>query len=307
MSENTLARKKPRVSIGMPVFNGEKFLQEALDSLLGQTFKDFELIVSDNGSNDGTEKLCRKYSAQDARIHYYRSDVNQGAKWNFNHVFELSVGQYFMWAAHDDLWHPEFLQKCVNVLDSNDKIVLCYSATQEIDGHGQKNCKEFCVKPELALPQVHKRFDASWRYPPQILVFGLMRREVLRKMNLIGNYPASDRVLVGELALAGQMYGIPEHMFYYRRHEQQSSGSSYPTMRLRYAWYDPAKPQRIVFPYWRVLWQYLKIITLAPIGVSERLLCYLSMIRWSIRKRRALLNELVLRDAEILRRTNITT
>ena len=109
--------KKPKVSIGLPVYNGEDFLAEALDSLLDQTYDDFELIISDNASTDSTADICTSYSAKDSRIRYLRSDVNLGAAVNYNLVFELATGEYFKWAAHDDICAPEFIGACVDILD----------------------------------------------------------------------------------------------------------------------------------------------------------------------------------------------
>ena len=126
----------PRVSIGMPVYNGENFLAEALDSMLAQTFVDFELIISDNASTDRTKAICRDYAARDRRIRYHRVDDNQGATWNFNHTFELARGEYFKWAAHDDLCDPTFVARCVEVLDSDPTVICCHTQTRHIDIHG---------------------------------------------------------------------------------------------------------------------------------------------------------------------------
>ena len=205
-----------RVSIGMPVFNAEKYLRQALNSLLSQSFGDFELIISNNGSIDCTEEICKEYSLKDSRIKYYNQEENMGASWNFNYVFNLASGDYFMWAAHDDLWHPDYLKTCVNILDTKPKAVLCYTSTKEINEFGQTFNINFSIKPDLYSPSVYKRLSASWRYPPQILVFGLIRREILKKTHLIGDFSASDQVLVSELALAGQMLGIKDYLFYYR-------------------------------------------------------------------------------------------
>lgn len=112
----------PKVSIGMPVYNGEKYIREALDSLLAQTFTDFELIISDNASTDGTEAICREYVARDLRIRYVRQSENRGAAANFQFVLDESRGDYFMWAAADDSWLPTFLTESVGVLDTDKTI-----------------------------------------------------------------------------------------------------------------------------------------------------------------------------------------
>ena len=107
--------KVPQVSIGMPVYNGEPFISEALDSLLDQTFTDFELIISDNASTDSTEAICRQYAAKDSRIRYVRQAENLGAPANFQFVLDQAVGKYFMWAAADDLQTPNYIEFHLNL------------------------------------------------------------------------------------------------------------------------------------------------------------------------------------------------
>ena len=116
--------KKPQVSIGMPVYNGEKYIRQAMDSLLAQDYKNFELIISDNASTDRTQDICLDYEAQDRRVRYYRNEINMGATWNFNRVFDLSRGNYYMWASHDDYWDPRYLQSCLEAFETSDAIVL---------------------------------------------------------------------------------------------------------------------------------------------------------------------------------------
>lgn len=106
----------PRVSVGMPIYNGERFLKAAIESILAQTLTDFELIISDNGSTDQTQEICQAYATKDQRIRYYRSAQNFGASWNHNRVFELSTSEYFKWAACDDICKPEYLEQCVEIL-----------------------------------------------------------------------------------------------------------------------------------------------------------------------------------------------
>jgi glycosyltransferase involved in cell wall biosynthesis len=123
-------QKLPLVSIGMPVYNGEEFIQKALDSLLAQDYPNFEIIVSDNASTDKTQEICINYANKDERIKYYRNAKNLGAMPNFDKVLEISQGKYFMWAAHDDLWERNFVSVLVNHLMSNENIVLAMTETQ---------------------------------------------------------------------------------------------------------------------------------------------------------------------------------
>jgi glycosyltransferase involved in cell wall biosynthesis len=126
----------PTLSIGLFVYNGEAFLRETLDSLLGQTFKDFELIISDNASTDATEDICKVYAGADTRIRYFRNETNMGAGWNIRRVFSLATGKYFKWAACDDLYEPAFLEKCINALEANSSYVLAHARTRVIDDRG---------------------------------------------------------------------------------------------------------------------------------------------------------------------------
>lgn len=294
---DSVGTQSPRVSIGVPVYNGENYLAQSLDALLAQSFRDFELIISDNCSTDATSEICRRYVARDSRIRYHRADKNRGAAWNFNRLVELANGEFFMWAAHDDLWAPEFLEKCVTALDAQPDAVLCYTSTKVIGENRNKVAKQFGIEPQLASLQAHHRFSTGWRYPPQIPVFGLIRRNILKQTRMIGNYSASDQVLVSDLAMFGPFYGIPEYLFFYRRHAQQSTARPYPTMRARMAWFDPNNRVRVTFPHWRLLGEHIRSIWRNnPATIKERLLCSIELFPWIIRKRRFLLNDLILRD-----------
>ncbi|HKJ45099.1 MAG TPA: glycosyltransferase family 2 protein, partial [Balneolales bacterium] len=110
---------RPRVSIGMPVYNGENYIERAISSILAQTYKDFELIISDNASTDKTQEICKMFVGRDNRVRYHRNSKNIGAARNYNIVFRLSRGKYFKWAAHDDELAPAFLEDAVNVLEKN--------------------------------------------------------------------------------------------------------------------------------------------------------------------------------------------
>ena len=117
----------PRVSIGMPVHNGQRFIRSAIESLLSQTCGDFELVISDNASTDATEAICREYQARDARVRYSRSERNLGGPANFRRVFHLCSGELHKWATADDYWEPTFVERCVEILDARPDVVLAYS------------------------------------------------------------------------------------------------------------------------------------------------------------------------------------
>lgn len=284
------------ISIGMPVYNGETFLAKTLDAILAQTFTDFELIISDNGSTDRTEAICREYAARDPRICYYRSEQNYGAAWNYNRVFALAAGKYFKWAAHDDLIAPTFLERCVAVLDKNEDIVLCYPRTRAIDEQGQI-IRDYPSKQDGSAHQPHKRFYEFVCVPhPCVAVFGLVRRDALIKTRLIGNFSSADRPLLGELSLLGQFFEIPEFLFFYRNHPQQS-WRKYATRHAVQAWYDPKRRTTLSFPHWRLLREHLRSIHRVPLSWYDRMQCYLCMGWWVRRNWRNLAKNLVLQDA----------
>ena len=267
---------RPRVSIGLPVYNGENFLEFALDSILGQTFQDFELIISDNASTDATESICRRYAAKDSRIRYYRNPNNQGAAQNYNRVFALARGEYFKWAAHDDVCKPNYLKQCVEVLDRESEVVLCYPKAHSIDGSGKqtgtytKNLNIRHSKPNERLHQLLKTY--GWYHATQ--AFGLMRAHVLQQTLLIGNYPHADRVLLAELALHGKFYEVPEFLFERRVHPKISTHANKTDETLS-AWYGKG----VFLPRWRRYFEYCRAVYRTDITKEEQLRSYLQIIR----------------------------
>jgi len=119
-----------RISIGMPAYNCERYIAQSIESLLAQTYGSFELVISDNASTDGTEQICREYATRDKRIRYIRRTENIGGPGNFRYVFAQCTGEFHKWATADDYCHPSFLERCLGVLESNPKTVLCYPKTR---------------------------------------------------------------------------------------------------------------------------------------------------------------------------------
>jgi glycosyltransferase involved in cell wall biosynthesis len=235
-------QRGPRITIGMPVYNGAKYLPIAIDSLLNQTFEHFELLISDNASSDQTEEIGRTYAAKDRRIRYVRLNQNIGAAGNFNRVCNQAGGEYFKWAAHDDVCLPTFLERCLNALDAAPRnVVLCMPKTTLIDGNGdvigdQDDRLDFRERRASArMAHFATRILASGCHA----VFGLIRAEALRKTRLIGPFVASDVVLLGELALEGELWELPDRLFLSRIHEGCSHQIR--TAKAYAEWFDPAK------------------------------------------------------------------
>jgi glycosyltransferase involved in cell wall biosynthesis len=264
--------RPPLVSIGLPVFNGERYIEATLESILAQTFEDFELIISDNGSTDATEQICAQFAARDSRIHYHRHDENLGAAYNFNHVFSLARGVFFKWAAYDDLLAPSFLERCLDILDKNPAVVLAYPQTNRIDANGHF-MEHYADDLDLRDPKTTGRFRKFLATPGHCHpVFGLIRADILRLTPLIGKYPGSDRNLIGEIALRGQISEIPEYLFY-RRHHPDISFTIEKTQREIAEWFDPKTKNKLIFPHVRRFVEYFKSIHRVPMSWPDRVYC----------------------------------
>ena len=263
---------KPRVSIGMPVYNGEKYLCEVIDSVLNQTFSDFELIISDNGSNDRTEEICRSYVARDPRVRFYRNEENRGASWNFNRVFELAKGDYFKWAAADDLCEPNFLLRCVEMLDTDLSVVIAHPQSKFINNVGNVvNIPDPGWNLQMKSPVERFRYVMRSIYDRKCnVIFGLIRASVLHKTRLMGNYCGQDYRLIGELSLHGKFFQIPEYLFLVRSHTESSG---YQGLNF----YKPGKSKNILnLLHWNcsfflLILDYFIAIIHAQLHIAEKL------------------------------------
>ena len=273
----------PKLSIGLPVYNGERYLALAIESILGQTFADFELIICDNASTDGTADICLRYAKQDSRIRYHRNAENLGAAGNFNHAFGLAQGKYFKWAAHDDLLAPDFLARCIDVLDHDDSVVLCHSEVQFIDGDGQHMTNPKNSLPDASSFESHIRFAQLMNMNHWCLdIFGVIRTEALERSPLIGSYVGSDRNTLVCLGLMGRFHRVPARLFFTRDHSERSVRKIPP--KARAAWFNP-KLRRLSFLHWRILSEYGKTLLRVPLAPKQKLLCGIQLLRWLRRNR----------------------
>lgn len=277
------AGSEPTVSIGLAVFNGERYLREAIDSILAQTFTDFELIISDNASTDGTAEICREYEKLDARIRYQRNNRNIGGANNENLTFRQSRGRYFRLAAHDDLLHPTLLERCVEVLDSHPDVVVCHPATVVIDEFGRETARHRRARPSgLSKAQMF----ASLTYINECEeTYGLMRSSALAATGLQRNYTDSDRTLLAHLALLGRYVELDEYLFYKRVHPGMST-QIYSDWRSRMQWFGEDYSAKISLPHWQQFAHYLEIIWSSPVDLSTKIRCYGHMLIWPTRYRR---------------------
>ena len=288
------------VGIGLPVCNGEKYIREALESLLAQTYSDFEIIICDNASTDRTREICCSVVERDRRVHYHRNDINIGAAENFNLAFKLSKGEYFKWAAHDDICAPHLIARCVNVLNRDPDIVIAYPKTAIIDKNG-KVIDTYEIKLPTDSSDPVKRFAALLRGHKCFEIFGLIRRSALAQTPLMGRYAHGDGILLARLSLVGRFEEIDEKLFFARRHEDQSM-SMVNDYRSYAVWFEPKLRNKMVFPWWKMQLEFFLSVHRAPLNIKQRYQCY-KHVYWNTRaKRKYLKNDIVFHIKELIGR-----
>ena len=205
----------PLVSVGMPVRNAERHLREAIESLLAQDYTNFEVVISDNASSDATESICREYAGRDQRISYHRSDQDRGAVWNFNQVFTLARGTYFMWAAHDDLRASRYLSACVAELEAHPDAGLCATDVEFIDEDGKPvPLWTTMIRPVGPTPRARVSAIARSRY--WLDVYALMRSAVLAQTTLAQPVWGFDVSIQLQMCLRASVRVVHEKLFLYR-------------------------------------------------------------------------------------------
>jgi glycosyltransferase involved in cell wall biosynthesis len=275
-----MANPKPKVSIGIPVYNGEKYLQQALESILSQSYTDFELIIADNASTDRTREICLTYARKDPRIRYHRNEENIGAAPNHNLLFHLAKGEYFKWAAYDDRIAPNFLAKCVEVMDKHPDVILCMPHASRIDEHGSYAGNHIFIHGADD-PVRTKRFRNFALYNRSgNFMYGLMRASALSKTSLHGSFASSDLVFLAELALYGTFYVLPETLFHRRSHPAQSTKGPLSREWMRTLWFDTSLQDRLVLPKWFSLFALFRAIRRAPLRRMEHLRCVVYILHW---------------------------
>jgi glycosyltransferase involved in cell wall biosynthesis len=269
-----MSSDRPLVSIGVPAYNGERYIRQTLDSLLAQDYENFELIISDNVSTDRTAEICQEYLAKDGRVQYYRNETNLGSVKNFNRLFELSSGKYFMWAADHDLWHPTFISNCVSALEEEPEVVLAYSRTMLIDLGGNP----LRLLPDQidtrGMPTVRRYKHLIWNLVGCNMMYGVIRREALGQTGRFRNVWGADHLLLAELALRGTFAQIAEPLFCRRRNRLREDPETRKKRVLSYM--DPMNAAEKSKLSYQDLWlelcdAHLQVVASAPMGFLEKL------------------------------------
>ena len=280
----------PRLSIGLPVYNGEEYLAESIEALLGQTFEDFELIIADNASTDGTAAICRRYMEQDSRIRYFRQPRNIGLSPNHNFAFAQSRGEFFCWAASDDLYARDLYERCVAALDEHHDAVLAAAWTAAIDS--RRNLTQALDYPLVTdSPSAPVRFrsmlfgiegdDGLIRADDD---YGVIRSSVLRRVAPYNSFYHADKTMMMELALHGRFCHEPAWLYFRRDHDDRALHAN-PTVRRWCANLDPRRADRLRHPvirlYSEYFWGFVRAIQRAPLSAADRLACYQCLGEWA--------------------------
>lgn len=238
-----MSHAKPPLTIGLPVCNGEAYVAEALKDIVEQTFGDFDLVISDNDSTDGTGEICREFAARDPRIRYHRNPRNLGIGPNFNRVFELCQTRYFKWICHDDRHAATFLERCIDVLEQDPQVVVSFTGVGLIGQYGEplrwdrtrrsyldsRGVPVYAMEPphigEGPTPQ-HRFRDILHHMSACNPFYGVFRADALRKIAWRKNYFGHDKVVLAEVLLLGRLNQIDETLFFKRWHEGQSTDHS---------------------------------------------------------------------------------
>jgi glycosyltransferase involved in cell wall biosynthesis len=294
MNGNVVAA--PKVSIGMPVYNGEPFIALALDSLRNQTYSNYELIIVDNVSTDGTEEICRRYAAVDHRIKYFRNDAHVHPMDNFNRSLHQAVAPYFMWAAHDDIREPQFIASLVDALESNPKAVVAFSGFDNIDENGRsvrafhENWGEIVAGSKFRQFWAMTLFDDGRTQKANAAIYGLMRRDVLRACGGMQAVPkvvfcGEDVLVLLRLLSVGEFHYINTVLFHYRvrAHAVRVQGQSVTQYVMNRIFRQTAQHRGSLLLFLirnRAYHREMRRIVIenAPVGVHEKLLLWLLIL-----------------------------
>lgn len=280
----------PRVTIGLPVYNGERYLAASLEALLGQTFTDFELVISNNASTDGTDTICRTYAAQDSRIRYIVQPRNIGAVGNHTATASMARTEFFKWASADDLYARDLIEVCVGLLDDDPRAVLANSWTGAIDAD-DRVIQAYPYPLSTTSASAPERLRSLLRdgedMPGAIRAddfYGLMRTDVLRRVKPQGSYYHSDQTWTAALALQGRFAIHPDWLYFRRCHEESGTFGN-PTVRSWTSNLDPRRANRWRHPtlrlYGEFAWNYVDLIRTAPLEPADRRACYRHLAQWA--------------------------
>jgi len=279
-----------RLTVALPVYNGEAFLAASIEAVLGQTYTDYELIISNNASTDGTDEICRHYARLDNRIRYVVQPRNLGAAGNHNATVAMARTELFKWASADDLYGRELLEVCIGLLDAHPEAVLAHTWTAAIDAEDRViqaypyPLSTSSPSPAMRLRSLlrdHDGLPGAIRADDQ---YGVVRTAALRRIKPLNSYYHADQTWTASLALQGP-FAIHPDWLYFRRHHAGRALQANPTVRSWTANLDPRRADRWRHPaarlYAEYVWNYVDLVRQAPISAEDRRACYRQLADWA--------------------------
>jgi glycosyltransferase involved in cell wall biosynthesis len=273
-------KRSSSVTVGVPVYNGERFIASALDSLLSQTYNDYEVIISDNASTDNTPQICAEYVRRDSRFTYTRNHINIGAPRNFNKCFEYSKSELFVWLSSDDVYAPTYLEKCVFLLKSKADLAMAYANCEIIDKDGkviERISKYYNLAESSRV--VLRLASVFFQDPRAVSVFGVFRRSCLERTGLTRSIFNGDRLLLAEAALTGKFGRVPEFLFQNRSHPSRFS-ENWESLSAS-EWMDHDRASRGRHPLWAWFPDGMDVVAKLPLPV--RWVGYLLVLAYAVK------------------------
>jgi glycosyltransferase involved in cell wall biosynthesis len=255
------------------VYNGEDYLQIALDSVQAQSFSGWELVLADNASTDGTADICRAAAGSDRRIRYLPSPVNRGSAWNWNRCVAEASAPRFQWLCHDDVLDSQSAAYLVKALDTaGPDVVGAYPDTVLIDAEGRV-MGPYVDPLDLSAGEPHRRLESIMTRLVLINpIFGVFRTDALKSTRLMQGFARADTVLLVELFLRGRAVKVDEELFLRRRHDAASM-AAHTTAGGLDQFYDTTRSGEVQFPTWRLIAAYARAVWEAPLPAAERARC----------------------------------
>lgn len=273
--------KPPLISVGIPAYNSAAHIGFTIEGLLAQSFADFEIIVSDNASDDGTRDIVEKYMRRDARVRYERHPVNIGANPNYSHLVHIARGGYFKWSSSSDWCAPAFLECCLDDLSAHEDAVLAVPRTCFFQDHpdvAEECLDDFAILDESPAARFRHLYSALTL---NNAMNGLIRMSALRRTRLIDSYMGADIVLMGHLALMGKFRLIDQRLFY--RRMDRATATALQDDAGKWAHHYPQRKVGVLFQgSKRQLGRLWGVLT-APMSLGDRLrtlMFALKMMYW---------------------------
>jgi glycosyltransferase involved in cell wall biosynthesis len=263
----------PLVTIGLPVYDSKRYIEQSLDSLLAQTYSDFVLVISDNASKDGTADICQRYAAADSRVKYHRNDVNIGNPRNFNRVADLTTTKYLKWSTADDFWAPTFLERAMEVMERDPSIALCYPQAYLVDATGTNKSEYHDVLHLMQDNPIDRYVALLDRIKLAHQHLGVIRMSCLRQTHMLGTHVGSDVNLLAELTLYGKFYELPERLFSRRFHEDSGSWKRNDVAHDMKR-YHASTSSRATLKAWRTHVRYMAGVSTAPLPATSKARLY---------------------------------